>query len=234
MVGGARWLGLIVGLGLACAAGAQEPPPSAASAPTSMAPPPALSYTGCMAQLAAPAVVERLPMLRNPEHARYVCSCAQGRRFGGEAQGPPSAATVLQRATILLGCSADLLRRSPDPSAADDAFVAGLASAMTPAPASRGVTLPRIQFEGACAKPEYPAAALRAEATGTTGLMMRVNTKGDVSDAYVLRSAGPTREHKLLDAVTMSTLRTCRFAPATEGGEAIDAWIAMQYVWRLR
>jgi protein TonB len=84
-----------------------------------------------------------------------------------------------------------------------------------------------------CEKPEYPAAALRAEATGTTKIRFTVDASGKVSKAEVERSAGPSREHRLLDRTAIEALSKCPFKPGTdEAGQPVGATTVVEYVWK--
>ena len=88
----------------------------------------------------------------------------------------------------------------------------------------------------ACApRPEdYPAAAQRSEATGTSKIRFVVGADGKLASAEVLRSAGSTREHKMLDRVALSKLSECVFkAGADENGRPVGASFEVDYVWKL-
>jgi protein TonB len=87
---------------------------------------------------------------------------------------------------------------------------------------------------GSCEKPEYPAAASRAEATGTTKIRFVVDATGVVSKAEVERSAGASREHRLLDRTAVDALSKCRFKPGTdEHGKPVGGTTVVDYVWKL-
>ena len=86
---------------------------------------------------------------------------------------------------------------------------------------------------GTCEKPEYPAAALRAEATGTTKIRVTVDAAGVVSKSEIERSAGASREHRLLDRTAVEALSKCRFKPGTdENGKATGGTTVVDYVWK--
>lgn len=80
-----------------------------------------------------------------------------------------------------------------------------------------------------CAKPAYPAAALRNEESGTVALAFLVGTDGKVASAKVERSSG-SRD---LDRAAVNGLSLCRFTPGTVDGVAYESWFRMQYVWTL-
>ena len=105
-----------------------------------------------------------------------------------------------------------------------------------PAPAPPA---PRIQAVAAridvstCEKPEYPAAALRADATGTTKIRFTVDATGVVSKAEVERPAGASREHRLLDRTAVDALSKCRFKPGIDDkGKPVGGTTLVDYVWK--
>jgi protein TonB len=86
-----------------------------------------------------------------------------------------------------------------------------------------------------CDKPEYPAAAARAEVEGTTRIAFTVDASGRVASAQVLRSAGPSREHKLLDRKAVETLSRCPFTPGRdEAGQPVGGSAVVDYGWTLK
>ena len=81
---------------------------------------------------------------------------------------------------------------------------------------------------------DYPLAALRAEVTGTTRIRFEVNEQGKLERARVVRSAGPSREHQLLDRVALDKLSGCTFRAGTdEAGRPVGGSFEVDYVWRL-
>ena len=111
-----------------------------------------------------------------------------------------------------------------------------IAPPTAPPAAPRVAARPAIANAGACApKPEdYPAAAVRAEATGTTKVRFTIGADGRITAAEIARSAGPSREHKMLDRLAMSKLSDCQFKPGTdENGRPVGASFDVEYVWKL-
>lgn len=103
-------------------------------------------------------------------------------------------------------------------------------------PVQRGAPKPLISNMGACApKPEdYPAAAQRAEATGITRVRLTVGPDGRLTSAEVVKSAGASREHKMLDRMVISKLSECGFKAANdENGRPVAASLEVDYVWKL-
>jgi protein TonB len=93
---------------------------------------------------------------------------------------------------------------------------------------------PRVDFN-ICEKPEYSAAARRAEVTGTVVVVYTADERGAIVDAQVERSAGPTREHKMLDRLTLEAVRGCTkgVTPGTVDGKAEKLTGRVTYVWKL-
>lgn len=107
--------------------------------------------------------------------------------------------------------------------------------AAAPAPA-RVAARPAIGNVQACAPgpDDYPAAALKEEATGTTRVRFTVDGAGKLSAAEVVRSAGASRAHKALDRVAVQKLSECRFSPGIdENGRAVGGSFDVEYVWKL-
>jgi periplasmic protein TonB len=111
------------------------------------------------------------------------------------------------------------------------------APAAPPAPAApRVAAQPAIANVKDCApkSSDYPAAALRAEAVGTTKLRFAVGADGRMTGADVVRSAGPTREHKMLDRLAVSKLSECTFKAGTDAdGKPVGASFDVEYVWKI-
>lgn len=105
------------------------------------------------------------------------------------------------------------------------------APAAPPAPRPQAVAA-RIDVSS-CDKPEYPAAALRADASGTTKIRFTVDAAGSVSKAEVERAAGVSREHRLLDRAAVDALSKCRFKPGTDDqGKPVGGTTVVDYVWK--
>ncbi len=102
-----------------------------------------------------------------------------------------------------------------------------------PAPKQQAVP-PQINVNS-CDKPEFPAAALRAEATGTSKVRFTIDATGAVAKAEIERSAGSSREHRLLDRAAVDALSKCRFKPGLdEQGKPVGGAVTIvEYVWKL-
>lgn len=80
-----------------------------------------------------------------------------------------------------------------------------------------------------CAKPAYPAGALRNGDEGTVTLAFLVGKDGHVASAKVERTSG----YRDLDRAALQGLSMCAFKPGTIDGVAQESWARMQYAWRL-
>ena len=80
-----------------------------------------------------------------------------------------------------------------------------------------------------CAKPAYPAGALRNGDEGTVTLAFLVGKDGHVASAKIERTSG----HRDLDRAALQGLSMCAFKPGTIDGVAQESWARMQYAWRL-
>jgi protein TonB len=110
------------------------------------------------------------------------------------------------------------------------------AAAPAPPPPPRQAARPTFADATACrpTSDDYPAAARRADAQGTTKVRFNVGPDGKLAGAEVVRSAGPTREHKMLDRIALSKLSECTFKPgADENGAPIGGTFEVEYVWRI-
>jgi protein TonB len=108
-----------------------------------------------------------------------------------------------------------------------------------PAPAPPPVRVaaqPAVLNVKSCAptSADYPNAALRAEATGTTTIRFTVGADGKVESSQIVRTAGPSREHKMLDRVAQAKLSECTFRPGTdENGKAVGGTTQVEFVWKI-
>jgi len=78
-----------------------------------------------------------------------------------------------------------------------------------------------------CAKPMYPHDELAAKHEGTVVMKFLVNVDGTVGAARVERTSG----FPALDQAAVEALAKCRFTPASKGGQPIQTWQGIQYVW---
>jgi periplasmic protein TonB len=80
-----------------------------------------------------------------------------------------------------------------------------------------------------CPRPEYPAAARRAEEEGTVVLKFLVDVDGKVIQSQVDKSSGSN----LLDDAARNALSRCLFKPGTLDGKPEQSWASMRYTWKL-
>ena len=133
---------------------------------------------------------------------------------------PPPAPTVAATTT-------------PPPPAVERHVEAPSAPAAPPGPAP----VARAAFINATdpsCRPEYPAAALRANATGVSHIRFTVDASGKVTGAEVLGSSGPTREHRLLDNAAKAALASCPIKVGTDAeGRPVGTQTEVVYTWKL-
>ncbi|HET9645956.1 MAG TPA: TonB family protein, partial [Burkholderiaceae bacterium] len=67
-----------------------------------------------------------------------------------------------------------------------------------------------------------------------TSIRFTVDSHGMVSKAEVVKSAGSSREHRLLDRAAVEALSKCPFKPGTdENGNPVGGFATVEYVWKL-
>lgn len=142
---------------------------------------------------------------------------------------PPPEVNV--NAPASAGPSITVTREVPPPAPVRIAPPAPVAAPPAP-PAPPVRTEPKLDFN-VCDKPDYNAAARRAEAQGTVVVVYTMDTTGAISNATVEKSAGPTREHKMLDRLTLEAVLACKGKPGTLGGKPETLTSRVTYVWKL-
>lgn len=98
-----------------------------------------------------------------------------------------------------------------------------------PAPVVR--VAPSLNFN--VCRPDYPAAAMRAEIEGVVVVAFTMEADGHISEAHVEQSAGPSREHKLLDRATVDAVLACKGRPGTVDGRPERLTSRVRYRWTL-
>ena len=93
-------------------------------------------------------------------------------------------------------------------------------------------TEPKLDFN-VCDKPEYSTAARRAEAQGAVTVVYTMETNGTITNATVEKSAGPSREHKMLDRLTLDAVTACKGRPGTLDGKPEKLTSRVTYVWKI-
>jgi protein TonB len=139
---------------------------------------------------------------------------------------PPMAAPSITTTTV-----------APPPQAVTIQPPAPPAPVAPPPPPPRAAARPAFGGDLQSCKPtgdDYPSAAKRAEATGTTKVRFTVGADGKLASAEVAKSAGPSREHKMLDRIAVSKLSECTFrAGVDENGRPAGGSFEVDYVWKL-
>lgn len=143
---------------------------------------------------------------------------------------PPTPAPTITTTQVAPPPAPVTVAPPPPPVAAPPAPVA------PPAP-PRVAARPAIANAKDCAPTgdDYPRAARNAETTGTTTVRFNVGADGKLAGApEIVKSSGPSREHKMLDRVAVSKLGECVFkAGADENGKPVGASFTVEYVWKL-
>jgi protein TonB len=92
----------------------------------------------------------------------------------------------------------------------------------------------RISAGAAQCHPEYPAAAQRAGATGSTRIRFTVDALGHIAGSQILHASGSTREHRLMDQAAAAALARCPVQVGTDDqGRPVGTTTDVEYVWSL-
>lgn len=143
---------------------------------------------------------------------------------------PPPALTITAK-PIELAPRTTIAPTAPAVVAAAPAPVRAPAS--SPQPPPRLAKPARVNV-ASCAKPEYPRAALRAGAIGTTRIQFAIDAHGRVMRADLVKSSGSSSAHRRMDRAAIEALSRCAFEPGVdESGRAIGARATVEYVWQL-
>jgi bla regulator protein BlaR1 len=86
---------------------------------------------------------------------------------------------------------------------------------------------PQAQPQQPCEKPVMPPEAVEGRWSGSSTIFLLVGADGTVKDAKVTRSSG----HRALDKAAQAAFSRCRFKPAMEGGQPVQAWQPIEYAW---
>lgn len=92
----------------------------------------------------------------------------------------------------------------------------------------------RINAAASECRPEYPPAAQRAGATGTTRIRFSVDATGRISGSQILQSSGSTRENRMMDKAAAEALAQCPVQVGTdELGRPTGTTTDVIYTWSL-
>ncbi len=107
------------------------------------------------------------------------------------------------------------------------------AQAPASAPVAFAAASAAIRVNRACA-PRMPQRAMDANAQGTSSIRFHVDETGKATGAEITRSAGRTREHRLLDEAAMQALAQCPFVPARDAnGQPVASDTDVNFTWRI-
>jgi TonB family protein len=93
------------------------------------------------------------------------------------------------------------------------------------------LTFPLGKSGFVCEAPYYPAAALRANAQGSSTIRYVVNENNEIVAAEIQVSSGGTREHKLLDRSALLMVRSCKYKAE---GTAAPGTFTFEQRWSIR
>ncbi len=83
-------------------------------------------------------------------------------------------------------------------------------------------------------RPTYPAQAYLTNTQGTSVVKITVAATGTVMSVDVVKSAGATPEHRLLDEAAAAALRTCPFKPGVDKeGNPVGGTFEVSYRWMI-
>ena len=71
------------------------------------------------------------------------------------------------------------------------------------------------------------------DAQGTVVVVYTMDTSGSISEARVEKSSGVSREHKMLDRMTLEAVQACKGTPGTVDGKPEKLSGRIEYVWKL-
>jgi protein TonB len=157
---------------------------------------------------------------------------------------PPPPATALPRTTIIVPPVIETVEPPPDTVVVDKkvdtqpppVVVAsvGTGDNFVHQPVRIEPRAARINAGAAQCHPEYPAAAQRAGATGSTRIRFTVDALGRIAGSQILHASGSTREHRLMDQAAAAALAQCPVQVGTdEQGRPVGTTTDVEYVWSL-
>ena len=92
----------------------------------------------------------------------------------------------------------------------------------------------RINAGAAQCRPDDPAAAQRAGATGVTRIRFSVDASGRIAGSQILQSSGSTRENRMMDKAAAEALAQCPVQVGTDDmGRPVGTTTDVEYVWTL-
>ena len=173
---------------------------------------------------------QAIPSFNSPAIREAVCICVKAdTTFRGNDVSGQSTTESMQ--SVVAQCASRVVP-AEKLTALPVAVLVKLRDAMNKLDAPKGFVSATVNFS-ACKRPEYPRASLRFEASGDTLLAFKISDSGKVLDGVVIRSAGTSAAHKLLDATALFSLMQCKFEPAYWRSNPIETWTEIEYSWLL-
>jgi protein TonB len=137
---------------------------------------------------------------------------------GGRADAPSDAGAPLVQAEA--PSPAEVPPQHPAPATQAPSALAALADA-TP---GRGESPPLVMAQAdrrQCPPAPHPAALRERGIEGAVLLRVKVDVQGRPADVQLIAPSG----WRLFDEAALQQVRSCRFIPAMQGGQAIDSWV---------
>jgi len=148
-----------------------------------------------------------------------------------EVKPPPAPAPVITTTTVAPPPAP--VHIEPQPPAVVAAPPAPPAPPPPPKVAARDASIVNIE-QCSPTGDDYPRAARRTQATGTTKIRITVDATGKLTNAEVSQPSGMSREHHLLDRIALEKLSTCRFRAGNDSsGKPLGRTWEIEYVWKL-
>ena len=100
-----------------------------------------------------------------------------------------------------------------------------------PPPEPKAATV--VAWDPSCA-PQYPVAAIKSGAQGTTRVAVHLDEAGKVTAVDIVQRSGDTREHRLLDSEAARAIARCPFTAARDGtGKPIPSVVTLSQEWHV-
>jgi protein TonB len=207
----------------------EEPPPPEEEPPPPDEPVP---------EVQSPEVVAPPPIIQRPQPPQEQVRTVQQQDYAPPTQRADTVGEQRPTAPTTKTCpgyggqSFPVAQACPQPPVTEKTCPGGQrvpVNAACPAPASPP-TAAKIQNPGAITNDDYPAAALRAEAQGTTRITLQVGPNGRATGCSVTGSSG----NSSLDSTACSLAqRRFRFTPATRDGQPVSGSASTSIRWVL-
>lgn len=189
----------------------------------------------CTEALSSPSASLFLPHLGVPKLRLEVCTCAVRVRTSYATAIETLMAGLTPSADLasLLACMSKVILDPSTPTLPLGSMPKAITTALPSAESRMNYKPGRLQRRNGCEQPEYPLESRRAEAEGKTRIAILVSNTGDPLDTAIVRSAGPTAAHKLLDYTVAYWLLGCRFDPPLVSDRPSNGWVQVEFQWKL-